>query len=208
MYSIVQACWKWKHDILGKGTIIHTDHKPLQFMQMQGKLHNDYHQKWFAYLQQFHLNIKYKKGITNQVTNYLSSSPVATLTMVLDSCGHENLGWSQLYVNDQLHYYLTNVERRQPIVNFQLQDGLLYHYGHLCIPLSKIVKLIWEAHYNWVEGHFGVDKTMEVLQKYFYCPKLLYDVNKYIISCTAYAIAKPIIKKQGLYTPLSAPNKP
>jgi hypothetical protein len=32
MYSIVQACRQWKHYILGKETIIHTDHKPLQFI--------------------------------------------------------------------------------------------------------------------------------------------------------------------------------
>jgi hypothetical protein len=32
-----------------------------------GKLQNDHHQKWSTYLQQFHLNIKYKKGSTNQV---------------------------------------------------------------------------------------------------------------------------------------------
>ena len=29
MYSIVQACREWKHYILGKEMIIHTDHKPL-----------------------------------------------------------------------------------------------------------------------------------------------------------------------------------
>jgi hypothetical protein len=38
MYSIVQACPQWKHYILGKETFIHTDHKPLQFMQIQGKV--------------------------------------------------------------------------------------------------------------------------------------------------------------------------
>ena len=43
MYSIVQACQQLKHSILGKGTIIHTDHQTLQFIQMQGKLHNDRH---------------------------------------------------------------------------------------------------------------------------------------------------------------------
>jgi hypothetical protein len=51
MYSIVQACRQWRHYILGRETIIHTDHKPLQFMQTQGKLQNDYHQKWSTYLQ-------------------------------------------------------------------------------------------------------------------------------------------------------------
>jgi hypothetical protein len=29
IYSIVQACRQWKHYILRKETIIHTDHKPL-----------------------------------------------------------------------------------------------------------------------------------------------------------------------------------
>ena len=50
MYSIVQACRQWKHYILGKETIIHTDHRPLQFIQTQGKLQNDRHQKWSTYL--------------------------------------------------------------------------------------------------------------------------------------------------------------
>jgi hypothetical protein len=38
MYSIVQACRQWKHYILGKETIIHTDLKPLQLIQTHGKL--------------------------------------------------------------------------------------------------------------------------------------------------------------------------
>eukprot|EP00253_Pinus_taeda_P021454 PITA_21454 len=62
MYSIVQACRQWKHYILGKETVIHTDHRPLQFIQTQGELQNDRHQKWSTYLQQFHLNIKDTKG--------------------------------------------------------------------------------------------------------------------------------------------------
>jgi hypothetical protein len=32
MYSIVQACCKWKHYILGKETIIYTDQNPLHFI--------------------------------------------------------------------------------------------------------------------------------------------------------------------------------
>jgi hypothetical protein len=47
-----------------------------------------------------------------------------------------------------------------------------------------------------------------VLQKYFYWPNLQKDVGKYIKSCTACAIAKPTIKKQGLYTPLPTPSRP
>jgi hypothetical protein len=72
MYSIVQAYLQWRHYILWKETFIHIDHKPLQFMQTQGKLQNDRHQKWSTYLQKFHFNIKYKTGSTNRVTDFLS----------------------------------------------------------------------------------------------------------------------------------------
>jgi len=72
MYSIVQACHQWKHYILGKETFIHIDHKPMQFIKTQWKLQNDLHQKWSTYLQQFHLNIKYKTGSTNSVVDYLN----------------------------------------------------------------------------------------------------------------------------------------
>jgi hypothetical protein len=68
--------------------------------------------------------------------------------------------------------------------------------------------MIWKAHYNRVARHFGVEKTMAVLQKYFYWPNLRQDVEKYIKSCTACAIAKPTIKKQGLYTLLPPHSRP
>jgi hypothetical protein len=68
--------------------------------------------------------------------------------------------------------------------------------------------MIWEVHYSWVIGHFGVEKIVAVLQKYFYWPNLRQDVEKYIRSCTACAIDKLTIKKQGFYTLLPTPSQP
>jgi hypothetical protein len=161
MYSIVQACRQWKHYILGKETIIHTDHKPLQFIQTQGKLQNDCHQKWSTYLQQFHLNIKYKTCISNRVIDCLSRPPVAALTTVLHSCGHEASEWPQLYQQDPdfaTTYQLLGTGAT--VTDFHIQDELLCHLGHLCVPTSEHAKMIWEAHYSRVAGHFGVEKTV------------------------------------------------
>jgi hypothetical protein len=33
LYAFVQSVKKWKHYLLGKETIIHTDHQPLQYLQ-------------------------------------------------------------------------------------------------------------------------------------------------------------------------------
>jgi hypothetical protein len=178
-------------------------------MQTQGKMQNDRHQKWSTYLQQFHLNIKYKIGSTNRVADCLSRLLVTALTTVLDSCGHETYGWPQLYETDPDFATTYQMLGANGVVdNFHFQDGLLCRLGHICVPSSERAKLIWEAHYSPVAGHFYVEKTVAMLQKHFYWPKLRQEVDKYIRSCTAYAIAKPTTKKQGLYTPLPTPYRP
>jgi hypothetical protein len=80
--------------------------------------------------------------------------------------------------------------------------------GHLCVPSSEKVKMIWESHYSRVVGHFGIEKTVEILQKHLYWLKIRQDVGKYIRSCTACTISKPTTKKQGMYTPLPTPDRP
>jgi hypothetical protein len=86
MYSIVQGCRQWKHYILGKETLIDTNHKSLQFIQTQGKLQNDCHKKWSTYLKQFHINIKYKTGSKNHVIDSLTDllwlhSPLCSISV-------------------------------------------------------------------------------------------------------------------------------
>jgi hypothetical protein len=78
--------------------------------------------------------------------------------------------------------------------------------GHLCVPASECANLIWEAHYIRMAQHFGVDKTVVVLHKHFYWPKLRQVVSKYIRPCTVCAISQPAIKKKGLYTHLPTPE--
>ena len=85
---------------------------------------------------------------------------------------------------------------------------MLCHMGHICVPTSEHAKMIWEAHYSRMERHFVVEKFVVILHKHFYWPKLRQDINKYIISCTACAIAKPTMKKKGLYTPLPTLERP
>jgi len=128
---------------------------------------------------------------------------------MLNSYGHETVGWSHIYKSD-LEFdntYQTLLEGKKDL-NFHLQDELLWNQGHLCVPSSKHAKMILKVHYSQVVGHFWVEKTMAVLQKYFYWSNLWQDVGKYIRSCTACANAKSTINKKGLYTPLPTPSRP
>jgi hypothetical protein len=106
---------------------------------------------------------------------------------MLHSCGHEASDWPQLYQPDpdfSTTYQLLGTGAN--VTDFQNHDGTLCHLGHLCVPTSDRVptsnheNLIWEAHYNRMVGHFGVEKIVVVLKKHFYFPKLQQDVIKYI----------------------------
>ena len=38
LYALVQSVKKWKHCLMGKETVIHIDHQPLQYLHSQTKL--------------------------------------------------------------------------------------------------------------------------------------------------------------------------
>jgi hypothetical protein len=98
---------------------------------------------------------------------------VAALTTVLHSCRYEASEWPQLYQQDPnfaTTYQLLGTGAT--VKDFHIQDELLCHLGHLCVPTSELAKLIWESHYSRIAEHFGVEKTVAVLQRHFYWPKL------------------------------------
>jgi hypothetical protein len=90
-----------------------------------------------------------------------------TLTTVLESCDHETSGWPHLY-ETYLDFSTTYqmLGANSMVANLHLQHGLLCRLGHLSVPSSECAKLIWESHYSRVEGHFGIEKTVAVLQKH------------------------------------------
>jgi hypothetical protein len=158
--ALVQSIDKWKHYLLGKETIIHTDHQPLQYLQAQTKLQQSRHYKWMGFLQQFHLVIKYKKGTSNKVDDMISTPPIdASIILKNKPLSHDS--YVEQYAIDEdfkeVHEKLTHGAQ---IENYYLQGKLLYHLGKLWIPSSERVHVTREAHNSLVSGNFGVGKTM------------------------------------------------
>jgi hypothetical protein len=92
---------------------------------------------------------------------------------MLHSCGDEAFEWPQLYQQDPdfaTTYQLLG--KGATVTDFHIHDRLLCYMGHICVPKSECAKLIWESQYIRVARHFGVEKTVVVLHKHFYCPKL------------------------------------
>jgi hypothetical protein len=133
---------------MGKETIMHIDHQPLQYLQSQTKLQQSRHFRWMGFLQQFHLVIRYKKGIHNKVVDMLSI-PTSTIATILkhNSITHES--YIEQYVEDKYFkevYATLSHGKREEELNYHIKDKLLYHLGKLCILESERVYVIREAH--------------------------------------------------------------
>ena len=82
---------------------------------------------------------------------------------------------------------------------FLIQDGLLFKGHQLCIPrCSMRDNIIKEKHCGGMSGHFGLDKTLEVVRRYYHWPKLQNDVRKFVETCVICQQAKGTSTNQGL----------
>ena len=108
--------------------------------------------------------MKYKKGNTNDVANCLSQTPFMALIDVLDSCGNATSRWTRLYKSDpEFGSTCETLLEGKKVQNFNLQDALLCHPGHICVPSNERAKMVREAHYSRVAGHFRGKKIVVVL---------------------------------------------
>ena len=108
---------------------MHTNHQPLQYLQSQTKLQKSRHFRWMGFLQQFHLVIKYKKGIQNKVVDQLSI-PQTNASIVIKQGPLVHASYVEQYNKDEyfeevyesLRQGYQNVE-----LNYNINDQLLYH---------------------------------------------------------------------------------
>jgi hypothetical protein len=179
LYALVQSVKKWKHYLLGKETIIHTDHQPLQYLQSQSKLQQARHFRWMGFLQQFHLVIRYKKGIFNKVVDMLSR-PIISASVILKQSPIMHESYVEQYALDtdfkEVYETLCHSNHVEEL-DYHVHNNLLYHLGKLCIPQGERINIIREAHSSLIAGHFGVGKTVANLQRYCYWPKMNESVS-------------------------------
>ncbi|KAK8708384.1 hypothetical protein V6N13_059426 [Hibiscus sabdariffa] len=71
LLALVRALEVWRHYLLPKKFVIHTDHESLKWLNGQGNL-SKRHARWVEFIESFPYVIKYKKGKDNIVADALS----------------------------------------------------------------------------------------------------------------------------------------
>ncbi|XP_057520884.1 uncharacterized protein LOC130801134 [Amaranthus tricolor] len=91
---------------------------------------------------------------------------------------------------------------------FSIKQGFLFSGNKLCIPQSPLrLVLVKEIHERSLGGHFGIQKTLNMLAKHFYWPRMLGIVGKHVLKHETCLKAKVTFHK-GEYLRLPIPHRP
>jgi len=72
---------------------------------------------------------------------------------------------------------------------FQLEEGLLFFEGRLCIPTNDRIsrEKLLKLHHDDAGNHYAIDKTCKSITVDYYWPGVQRDVENYVKSCTSCA---------------------
>ncbi|KAF7800936.1 Transposon Ty3-G Gag-Pol polyprotein [Senna tora] len=135
----------------------------------QGKL-SKRHAKWVEYLESFPYVIKYKQGKDNVVADALSRRYALISMLSSKLLGFELL--KELYAHDSDFVDLYHACEHAAFNKFYRHDGFLFKNKQLCTPVCFVKELlVREAHSGGLMGHFGVQKTLDMLNEHFLLAK-------------------------------------
>jgi hypothetical protein len=94
-------------------------------------------------------------------------------------------------------------------INYTIQEELLAWKGRIYVPKARRKKVTKSEHDSKIAGHFGRNRTMELISRNIFRPKMEDDVRQHCNECDNRQRTKaPRHMKHGLLHPLEVPSKP
>jgi hypothetical protein len=141
------------------------------------------------FIETFPYVIRYKQGKENVVADALSRRYALLSTLDVKLLGFEHI--KELYAED--HKFCEEYRACEKIASgkFFRLDGFLFRENKLCVPNCSMRELlVQESHGGGLMGHFGVAKTLAILQEHFYWPHMKRDVERICDRCVTCRQAK------------------
>ena len=177
LFALVRVLQVWQHYLWPKEFIIHSDHESLKYLKGPSKRHA----KWVEFMESFPYIVKYKKGKENVVADALSRKHTSLLTRLeINVLGLEEI--KSLYASDPFFEQIfAKCSIDKGFDDFYLHKDFLFKQNKLCILKSSLqLLLLQESHGGGLMGHFGRDKTLDMLSTHYFWPKMKCDVERYV----------------------------
>ena len=206
LYALVRVLGTWQHYLWPKEFVIRTDHESLKHLKSQHKL-NKRHARWVEFIETFPYVIRYKQGKENVVVDALSRRYALISSLDAKFLDFEHI--KEFYYDDHDFGEMYSACEKSAEGKFYKHEGFLFRENKLCVPnCSMRDLLVRESHGGGLMGHFGVAKTLAILQEHFYWPHMKRDVERICGRCVTCRQAKSRVQPNGLYTPLPIPSSP
>lgn len=219
LMAVVLAVLKWKHYLIGRRFVVHTDQKSLKFLMEQKEVSMEYH-KWLTCLLGFQFDIVYKPGVENKAADGLSrmsapevvegSSRLLALTIPRSIQSQELL--EEVSRDERLQKLKEKLKSGEMVrKGFVVADEHIFFKGRLVLSAdSKFIPLILnECHDSRMGGgHSGVLRTLKRIQEQFYWSNMRKHVQDYVAACKVCQTHKySNLLPAGLLQPLPIPTQ-
>jgi hypothetical protein len=210
LMALVLCIQHWRHYLLGKPFIVHTDHKSLKHF-LQQRLTSPDQQCWLAKLLGYQFEVKYKPGLDNKAADALSRchGDVELQSMVSYPTWTGGKSLLEEVAADPLVQKLKTEVQSKGKQGFEVKQGVLLYQGRLVIsPSSPSIPLLLEEFHNTpMGGHSGFLRTYRRIADNIYWVGMQKRIRDYVRACDTcqrqkYAATSP----GGLLQPLPIPN--
>lgn len=204
LLAIVCALNEWRHYLHGSTftVLVESDHHSLQHFMTQPNLSRR-QARWAERLAEFDFEIKYTKGKENVVADALSREAVVATVQGVSSAQVESL-------LQRITRECANERTARPKDVVQDSDGVWRRKGRIYVPNNKPIKqtIMTEHHDCKLAGHVGKDKTIELICRQFYWPKMHEEIARYVSTCLSCQSNKPSNQlPAGALQPLPIPEQ-
>nr|GEW12206.1 hypothetical protein [Tanacetum cinerariifolium] len=136
-YAIVRALKHWRHYLISKDFILHSDHEAVAYINSQHKL-KPRHARWVEFLQAYTFHLTHKSGVTNKVTGALSRRHSFLSTMKVNVHGFEII--KELYKEDNYGFQIVRFSWKslKKLIKNMTDNKLRFE----CLPFSRRLRMV------------------------------------------------------------------
>ncbi|XP_031758562.1 uncharacterized protein LOC108647661 [Xenopus tropicalis] len=210
LLAIKLALEEWRHLLEGAAhpILVLTDHKNLEYLRSAKRL-RPRQARWALFFSRFQLHITYRPGSRNTKADALSRMYSSDASFVTDPAPILQPSSFLLMQPSLLHKIRQHYNSDVADTMLNLQDGFYFFKNRLFVPVEARLDALKSVHDSPLAGHLGLRKTLDLLRRHFWWPKLGSDCARFVRSCEVCAKCKGTTSKPlGLLYPLPVPDRP
>lgn len=206
--AVVHALKVWRCYLWGNRFTIKSDHEPLKYLQSKGTL-SPRQARWSELLSAYDYVWVYKKGST-MIADALSRLPespaggAAACAAVLPPADPHTPLYKLIAAETAKDSWFASPKSVRGLVK---RGPCWYKGSKLVVPQALRLQVMEELHDAPYSGHRGVTKTLALLGKTYWWPKMRAEVTHHVRTCAVCQVMKSrSVKPGGQLQPLPIPE--